>query len=69
MLEPAPSEAMQLCPAPQLFSEFVSENAFNALPGAGQVNKALEYAAYTIAVGGECAARHKALVEHREGLG
>lgn len=67
-LKPAPAEAMAPCPEPTLWSDYVSAQDFLALGGEGQVNKVLAYAAYVVAVGGECAVRHKALVEHREDL-
>jgi hypothetical protein len=60
---------MSLCYAPEAWSDYVSSVEFKVMNSEGQVNTVLRYAAYVVAVGGECAARHKALVAHREELG
>lgn len=59
-----PAEAGAACTRPDVWSDYVHGNTFAELDAEAQVNTVLQYAAYVIAVFGECNVRHEALREY-----
>lgn len=66
-MKPAPTEAKKKCSQPILFSEYITEDQFNALDGQGKVNTLVTYTTSNVfGALGECNTRHSALRKYAE---